>query len=40
MVLTAHKEANGEIEIFSTISRDITELKKMELANMSSESRA
>ena len=39
-VLTAHKTSNGEVEIFSTISRDISERRKMEPANMSHENRA
>ncbi|MCJ7793083.1 MAG: PAS domain S-box protein [Candidatus Marinimicrobia bacterium] len=30
MVLSSHKAPNGEVEVFSTISRDITERKKME----------
>ena len=30
MVLSSHKAPNGEVEIFSTISRDITERKKAE----------
>jgi len=30
MVLSSHKAANGEVEIFSTISRDITERKEAE----------
>jgi len=30
MVLNSHKNANGEVEIFSTISRDITEEKEAE----------
>jgi PAS domain S-box-containing protein len=34
MVLTAHKAPNGEVEVFSTISRDISERRKMgELAS-------
>jgi len=31
MVLTAHKSASGEVEQFSTISRDITERKQLEV---------
>ncbi|MGD0595894.1 MAG: PAS domain S-box protein [Sedimentisphaerales bacterium] len=30
MVLSSHKTSNGEVEVFSTISRDITERKKAE----------
>ena len=30
MVLSSHKTSNGEVEVFSTISRDITERKKVE----------
>jgi PAS domain S-box-containing protein len=30
MALNAHKTANGEVEVFSTISRDITERKRAE----------
>jgi PAS domain S-box-containing protein len=32
MVLSSHKASNGEVEVFSTISRDITERKRAEEA--------
>jgi PAS domain S-box-containing protein len=37
MVLSSHKASNGEVEVFSTISRDITEHKKAEEAQEASQ---
>jgi PAS domain S-box-containing protein len=39
MVLSSHKASNGEVELFSTISRDITERKNMEEALHRNEAR-
>jgi len=39
MVLSSHKASNGEVEVFSTISRDITERKKAEETLKNSEER-
>jgi PAS domain S-box-containing protein len=39
MVLSSHKTSNGEVEVFSTISRDITERKNMEEALHRNEAR-